>query len=307
MKKIFYYITLLSIAILPLSFTACGDDDDYKPGSEVSDNCPTVYFANTNDNVVYLTPEEAAANVNEYNSVDITVVREDSTGTLTVPVIVDVKSDGFDIPESVTFDDGDADTVLVVRYKDAGNGLSATFHLGEEYTNPYKKFDGTTTFNLSVSILEKVCNVTYDSTSRFRYVTNEIYNYKGQNKFMWTNFLGSGINVNFQVDPSSGVTFNASDIQSLKGGIKLLDHKLDYYNGGYWFILDDNGDWPSWTPTGQTEEISYFYMYDGDYSLIDFGDYNDGYYSGYFYFGFQVNGAWKVDGSGYLFFYFDYE
>lgn len=308
MKKLSSIIVVLAAVMMPLAFTACSDSDDYSPASPISDNCPGVYFDSTNVSAKYVTPMEAANDP----SVKLTLSRPDSVGELTVPIVVDKKTDGTVVPENVTFSDGDTTTTLVIGY-DPEQGMNAIIHVGDGYANPYLKQGGTTTFTVSVDIIETVCSVTYssdgktDRTGRFANETSYICNISRRNEFLWKDFLGSGIDVRFSINLPDTITWDADNINKMKGTINLLDHKLDYYSGGYWFILDDNGDWPSWTPEGQTEEISYPYLYDGVYSSIDFGNYNDGYWSGYFYFGFQVNGAWKLDGSGYLYFYFHFD
>lgn len=316
------YLTMFAAVLTAMTLASCGDDDAYTPGAAVSENSPSVYFSNESESSVFLDPDVVSANPDSVWEAAVTVKRPDGTGVLTVPIIVDTKSEGVDVPESVTFKDGETSTDVIIQYVHPDNGLDVTFHLDESYTNPYKVVDGTTNFKLSIVILEKLCDVTYSTSStltgknlsHFAGVTSEIWSCKGRNKFMWKDFMGSGINVFFSVKPAEGVTFNPSNISALNGEILLLDHKLDYYGYGYYFIMTDDNEWPSWVPEGQTDTIEYFYMYEGSYaysgySFIDFAPRTDGYYSGYFYGGFQINGtgAWTVDGTGYIYYFFHYD
>jgi len=314
------YLTMFAAMMMSLTLVSCGDDDDYAPGAAVSEDCPSVYFSNESESSVFLDPDVVTANPDSVWEAAVTVKRPDGTGELTVPIIVDIKSDGVDVPESVTFKDGETSADVIIRYVHPDNGLDATFHIDESYADPYTVTDGTTYFKLSIVILEKLCDVTYSTAStltaknlsHFAGVTSEIWSCKGRNKFMWKNFMGSGINIFFSVKPAEGVTFNPQNINALNGEILLLDHKYDYYGYGYYFIMTDDNDWPTWTPAGQTDEINYFYMYDASYtysgySFIDFAPRTDGYYSGYFYGGFQIGGAWTLDGTGWIYFFFDYD
>lgn len=160
----------------------------------------------------------------------------------------------------------------------------------------------------------KVCDVTYGNTTyptRFDDVkSSSIYIVDGENKFVWADFLDSGIDLLFTVDTShSGAVFDANNIQSLKGDIIPLNY---YYKDtyGYHFVEDGSGEsdyenrYITWIPEGQSEAVTSFYFYGyygGSYSYIDFdkGSYDCGY--GYFW------SAW-VNGAGYenIYFYLYY-
>lgn len=322
----------MAVSMLTLSLASCGDDDDnYSPGAEVSSDCPNVYFPSDNETTVYLDPTTIAADPEATWTQTVKVARPDSIGSVTAAVVVDKKSDGMEIPSSVTFADGEKEADLVISYTHPENGLSASFHIADESVNPYVIKDGSISFTLSVAILEKVCNVTYSSSQKrsqtnrsvFANVTSEIYNCRGLNKFLWKNFCGSNIDVFFEVIPATGTVFNASDLQSNKGEIHFLDHMWDYYDYGYVFLQSEASDfgddtWPTWTPAGQEKEVSYFYVYDYAYSVYSgyYGVYDtiifapdDDWYNGFFGEGMSTDGgtSWTRDGSGYVYFFFDYE
>lgn len=331
MKRLSFLLFSLTLSVLTLSLASCSDDDSYSPGPEVSADCPNVYFLASNDSTVYLDPEAVEADPEATWTQSVTLYREDSVGAVTVPIVVDKQSDGMNIPSSVTFADGETEAALVVSYTHPENGLTATFHVDESYTNPYKVKNGAASFALTITLLQKVCDVTYSSSQKrsqtnrsyFANVTSEIYNCKGFNRFLWKNFVGSGVDLFFEVIPKDGTVFNANDLQQNSGEIHFLDHVYDYYGYGYVFLQTDASNfsdetWPTWTPEGQTVEISYFYLYDYAYSVYSgyYGTYDaiyfspdDEWYNGFFGNGLSIDGgtSWGRDGSGYTYFFFDYD
>lgn len=251
------------------SFSSCGDDDSYAPGQEVSDDCPTVYFSNENASEIFVTSDGD-------KSFSLKIKRENTTGAITVPVIVDSKTGSFNIPESVSFADGEAETDMPITYDEFTGGMNFSIHFADEYINPYKEVAGSTYYNATVAQLNKVADVSYATDTRFANVTGSaIYSYSGQNKFQWTNFFGSGYDMTFTVDTSktSGAVFDEDDLSKLSGDIVPLSYySQDDY--GYHFVKEvGSDDYVTWTPAGQTDAITSFYFYgyyNGHYSFIDF-------------------------------------
>lgn len=327
MKHKSYFKLIIGLMTLALPMiSSCSDDDNYTPGAEVSDDNQNVYFPSSDNETIYLYPEDVAASQGGAMTTAIKLVREQYNGSLTVPIIVDNKSEEVTVPESVTFNDGDSIAYLNISYSNPEKGLSADFHIDESCANPYLQNDGSTYLRLSIAVLEKVCNVKYSSSTQlsgtnrsyFANVTSEIYHCLGLNKFIWKDFLGSNIDITFEVKLDDGVVFENDSIQNNSGEINFLDHVNDYYGYGYVFLMDDDGDWPTWTPEGQTVEVSYFYMYDyhytaysgySGYNLIEFKKRNDDWYSGYFGNGLSIDGgtSWGRDGNGYTYFFLQYD
>lgn len=324
MDRIKFLTACMAMLALPLAFTSCSDDDDYTPGAEVGEDCPNVYFPSSSKETLYLYPEDVSASQGGQMSSEIKLVRTDSVGELTVPIVVDSKSDNVTVPENVTFDDGDTLAFLSVSYTNPEQGVEATFHVGEGYSNPYLKNDGSTYFRLSVNVLERVCDVTYSSAQKtsgvnrsyFANVKSEIYHCMGQNQFIWKNIFGSNVDVTFEVVMEDGAKFDTDSLSNTIGQINFLDHILDYYGYGYVFLMDDNGDFLTWTPAGQDVEVGLFYMYDYHYtvysgssigySFIDFKPRTDEWYAGYIAEGLSLDGGytWSSDGNSYVYFFF---
>lgn len=280
MKKI---LSLLSLVAVAFTFASCGDDNDYTPGKEVSDSCPTVYFSSTNESEVLVSADME-------KSTTLKLERKVTEGELVVPVVVDTKTGSLNVPESVTFADGASEAELTITYDEFETGMKVSLHIPEEYTDPYTMLSGSLNFTLSFVEVTKVCDVAYQSGSRFASVKSAIYVYGGQNKFLWKDFLGSGKDMLFTVDTSNtaGAKFDANDLSTLKGDFTPLSN-CTYNSAGGWYFTDgsDNTNYMEWTPAGQTEAVtSYFfwgYYNGGNYSYIEFDPGDDGYGYGYFY------------------------
>lgn len=284
MKKLSYIIMgLATLAMTTFALASCDNDNEYTPAEEVAADCPTVYFSNTNESEIFITQSSE-------KSITLKVERKNTTGAITVPIVVTSKNGSFNIPEYVSFSDGEAETELTVTYDEFESGMNFTIALADDYVNPYLIVAGSTTFKTTLIELSKVCDVTYASDTRFANVTGScIYAYSGSNKFLWVNFLGSGVDLIFSVDTSnaSGAKFDANDFTYLYGDIIPQNYyaKDDY---GYHFVKEkDSEDYVTWTPEGASEAVTSFYFYGyyggSSYSYIDFGYGGDG-YDGYGYF-----------------------
>lgn len=265
---------------LPSLLTSCGNDDDYSAGPDVVANCPAVYFSSDNSSALVVSNKDSA--------VTIKVKRAVTTGEITVPIVVESKVGDLSIPSSVTFADGEDEADLTVGFSNYKSGMTFTLSIDDAYVNPYLKVEGSSSYTGTLTQVNWVCDVAYDQNSRFKSVTGSaIYQYEGINRFVWRNFLGSGVDLTFMVDTShNGTTFDPNDVKSLKGDFIPLDH---FYKDewGYRFVQkDSNDDYVTWTPEGQTEEVTsfYFYFYQSDYSYssIDFGTATYGYPWGMF-------------------------
>ena len=130
LNKIFL-MSLLAAA--GLTFTACSNDDDYAPGEAAGKT--NVTFVNEENKTLALDDTEFT----------ISVQRAESTGTLTVPIVVLHKPDVFTVPESVTFNDGEDTKDITIQVSDQAVAfvdytLMLTFP--KEYcANTYKDID----------------------------------------------------------------------------------------------------------------------------------------------------------------------
>jgi len=291
MKK---FLPILSIVATFCLLSACGDDD-YTAGSEPATDAPVVYFSSSNESEVIITDGSETG-------FDVTLCREDSAEALTVPLVIDYNTGNLTFPESATFAAGQATTTIHVAIGDYVAGTKASVRIAEGYTNPYIKLDGSGIYFVQLVKLNHIADISYQAGSRFESVTSPLYAYSGENKFIWKDFLGSGIDFKFKVDTSNSTgKYVADNLARLNGEIIPLNN-YTYNSAGGYYLTDDatGGGYPVWTPAGQTEAVTSFFYWaysGGIYNFIDFdpADANQGY--GYF-------SSAYVNDVGYESFYF---
>jgi len=290
MKKLSSIATALAAAAMTLQLSSCSSDYDYSPGTAVADDCPAVYFSNDNESLIEVKSDDTS------KSITLELRRVNTGGSITVPIIVESKTDNITIPESVTFADGEAVAELTVAYSEYEIGTKFSVHVADDYVNPYIKVDGSSSFSASLTQVNKVCDVAYATDTRFKGVsTSAIYNYSGENRFIWTDFLGSGIDLKFRVDLAvSGATFDMNDLTKLSGDIVPLNY---YDKDDYGFHLVNpagSENYVTWTPAGASEAVTSFYFYDvyggSSYSYINFA--TDAAY-GYFWSAYVNGGSYE--------------
>lgn len=303
MKKISYLI-LSAIAFLPVALTSCSsNDDDYTPGPEVSDDCPVVYFSNENESEIFVTSED--------NSVSVKMLRQNTEGAVTVPVVVDSKSDGMTIPESVTFADGESEAELIISYAEFQGGMNFKVHVSDEYADPYAVLPGSVYYAATLAQLNKICTAKF-TDAVFSSVENTIYGYEGENKFLWENFLNSGVDLVFTVDTSDTYygqgEYDPDDITKLKGSIVPLTNYTNDDEGSGWFLTNGIGtsDYVVWTHANGTISSRYFWYTDGC-AYIDFDPAGYGCGWGQFYNTYPYdsqNEAWGTATTAYFYLYY---
>ena len=147
--KIMNYINLFGIAGLLTIFAACSDNNDYTPGPEVSANCQQVRFVDTNNPISV----RDAANTAD-RTVTLTVKRNNTGASLTVPVKVIAKSEGLEIPTEVTFSAGDSLASYVIKAPQSakfGEIYQYEIRLEGDNIDPYKQLDGGALFSGQVN------------------------------------------------------------------------------------------------------------------------------------------------------------
>lgn len=284
MKKLYILSTALGVALLALS--ACGEDDgDYQPGNPVSEDCIKAYFPSSNESEFIKADEDE-------KSVRVTVCRENAQSAVTIPLIVNSKTDNVTVPQSVEFAAGETEAGFDVIYANLDQTPKFDISLPEEYTDPYTIKDGSIEYTASVfrltQISDSVVYRPYDEGVDFVLWQNEIssiYQMGNENIFIWRNFYGSGLDLKFQVDG----TFDSSNVYKTKGNVIPLNH---YYSDGvYGWYFTTNADgtgYESWTPKGQSTVVDWLYFYD---------EYEG---SSYFYIDFEpIVGKTKAYGWGY--------
>lgn len=133
------FVSLIGI----FAFASCTSSDDYEMAEKLSGE--QVYFPGTLAQKVNLKSTE-----NTYN---VSVMRVNTTGEITVPLAVEYEGEALTIPTSVTFHDGETEASLSIAYDAEKLGFdnyeSATIAIAnDEYTTIY----GATSYTCSFGI-----------------------------------------------------------------------------------------------------------------------------------------------------------
>ncbi len=312
--------TLLALMVAAV-FTACSDNDKYEWAGKVAEGNPGAYFAASNVASELLTTDEYA----NHQKFNLTVKRANSKGSLSVPIIVDQADNVFTIPSTAEFKDGETETQVEIGCPNLETKKKYKFkiHLAEDMTDPYTQTNGSPVFNYDVLVANWVKVVDQAqfvwAKSEFSTTKSAIYWLDGQNRFRIENWLGSGIDWQFQIVAQDKVdnskfsldNFNANDRSTWHGALQPYNHSLmDPYGGSYWwFMYDvDNEEYASWYPDGEDNlgiyYVNFYYDITSDtYASVDLRGssksyamhltpyvyYSDGTESGYTY----VYGYWS--------------
>jgi len=278
MRKIYYIAAALFLS-LPLA--SCSDDDDYTPGPEPAAGCPSVYFP-LQDEYSYTFSSDSPD-----KTMNIVVKRLDTTSALSVPVTLTSDVEGFSAPAEIKFAAGENETVLAIDCSSIPTKQehSVSVSFDESYSNPYT--EGTRTITLKALVSDWTLwaeNARFKYDSYYNDTYSDIYAMPGTKKFKIENFLGSGIDLPFEVDdPSASYS------------MIIPTHNADWYVNYYpedafqcWYLYDqDNDGWPAWSPDGVSEpKMTYALIY----------SYGDGYYYTYIRFGKRTGGV-TIDAS----------
>ncbi len=312
MNKIHYIISALVVTLIMASMTACSDDDNYERAPEVADDCVAAYFDSSNASSEVLTPTEYA----DRQYITLKVKRQKTNGEVQVPIVVDYADSVFQIPQAVTFKDGEAETEITINYPNIEQKKEYSFsiHLDESYTNPYIETAGSPVFKYSVMVARWIKVVDqaqfYYSSGMFPSVYSDIYELEGQNRFRIDNFLGSGIDLEYYIIAKDAETgdfttdaFNANDRTTWNGIFMPLTHAYTATDTGgyqYWYLMDDADDlengYASWQPDGSDISIYYADFYldktTDDYGSIDMSGSTTSYAGFLTYNMYTSKGSW---------------
>jgi len=157
MKLLNKYIFMSFVA--SLAFAACSDDYNYSVGKPAAGG-EEVYFSEDvqdNSNVVMALTD---------NVIKVTVVRNNSNGSVTAPITSYASNEGvFTVPSTVTFASGEKEATIEITTSEAMKPFvtySLSLIVGEEYTNPYK--ENNLFPRADLSILKEDYVVVYNGT-----------------------------------------------------------------------------------------------------------------------------------------------
>lgn len=141
-NKIFMLAGILLSSMLVSSCSS--DDDDYAVGPEVAANCADLSFGSDNIYSLELDPD--------VKSIDIQVYRSNTQASGTYAIKVLTNQDGvFNVPENVTFNAGEGETVISVTFDNAEVGKNYTLEIGfdDVDVNPYTASNKTAAYTIN--------------------------------------------------------------------------------------------------------------------------------------------------------------
>lgn len=270
---------------------ACSSEDVWQAGEKVSEGCQQVYFSKDNESMPDLM-------VGDASEMSLVVKRVTTSGALTVPIHIVEADSCLNIPESVTFNDGEDEAVVKIvgpETLEEGHDYNFSLQLEGDNVDPYAKLDGSTKFfgtmRLSVPVRIYCALLAGGEYKNFYHLV-----YLRDHKVVFPNFFNSGVKLEVgyndsnqkvtllgtgQVmegvdDDGSTYTYNTWDETVSSYGPELfaytfVDNDQKYYNY-------DNAPYDLWFYT----DYSYWYPTQG-YMYLCFYSYNMDGSKGYYY------------------------
>lgn len=136
------------MAVPFFALASCDNEEEYKPGEPDVDGCYGVYFPSQEIKTNY-EPTEAL----EFT---VTAARKVEKGAISVPLEISGNEKGyFDLPSTIDFADGEAETSITVKFSKApvGEQLSLSIQVTDpQYVSKYSSFDASVSASV---IIEK--------------------------------------------------------------------------------------------------------------------------------------------------------
>lgn len=256
--------TLLAAAAL--SLTACNDSDDWNPGPELPEDSPAIYFSSEN-------PGDIEFEDYDIKSINLTLLRNNSDAAIDVPLTLEAGDVNFKLPQTVHFDAGQkqVNAVLDCEGIPAGQSFKIKVSIPAQYADTYGA--GSTVYEANVMVVawEELCPVTYTYNVNSSWLSTEpqgkLMAQTGTDKLRLTNFAGSGVDLMFRLDATTGgASASEPDI--------VPYHNVEYIDNdeyGSWYFFDQAiGDYPVWSIDSYT--VSLFTVYREGYSNFSWTD-----------------------------------
>ena len=136
------------MAVPFFAFASCDNEEEYKPGEPDVDGCYGVYFPS----------QEIKTNYEPTETLEFTVTaaRKVEKGAISVPLeIIGNEKGYFELPSTIDFADGEAETSITVKFSKAplGEQLSLSLQITDpQYVSKYSSFDASVSASV---IIEK--------------------------------------------------------------------------------------------------------------------------------------------------------
>lgn len=265
---------------LALTLTSCSDDDNYTPGAPTAEGSVGAYFDNSNSCNFILTPED--------ESIEISISRNDTVNAVVVPItLVSEDTTAIKVPKSISFEAGEKTQTLTIETKNLTKKKQYGFKLaiGESAADHYAIQDGGTTFSGTVVVsqwkkVKENVNFYYYGKDKLPSTYSDMYQLDGVNQFYFTDFLGTGVSMQFSIDdthstagkfdPDNESTWQGEIVPVTGQGVASFDYST--YKMHYpWHSAEDGSDVYNWSVGNVT--FNYLFWYGGysyyPYSWID--------------------------------------
>lgn len=199
-----YFFTLpLALAMV---MAGCSDSDDYEAAEPLQAGNEQVHFAAGNTQKSIFGSEDTS------REISFSVVRNTTSGTITVPVTLSKATPGVTADEQVTFADGDSTATIHVELPDtakAGDQFSYTLTLSGDNTDPYSLLSGGLSFSGSAVVAKSarlLCAIYYsDGVNATDSWYEKAYDL-GDGIYQLYDFCNTGHTIYLKIDKAKGLT-----------------------------------------------------------------------------------------------------
>lgn len=232
--KIRMNIMRYAMAIVCMAVAAaCSDSDDWQAGPKTKDGCQQVRFVSTDNTFTVLDDENP-----DDRTVTIAVKRSTTEGALTVPMSIEEKSDGLDIPTEVLFADGQQQsefTITVTGEAVKGTSYSYALRLTGDEIDPYLS-DGGSTIEGTISFpAERRAKMWIMGAEDVLGYWNATVLDMGGGRYRIKDLMESGLELNITLDADNNISMD-SPMWHVDG----IDYKEEdnYYPGYYYYFCN---------------------------------------------------------------------
>ena len=275
------YIPVLAAAALALAVTGCSDSDKWEPGPEVAPEVMTVFFPEQTYSYVI------QADDSRYLPVTLTRVNYDQAAS--VALTANVAGEGIVVPATAEFEAGEKCTTVMIDCSSMANKTTGTVNISlpGNVTSPYGA--GSTSITLEINVTGAWVLVDDAMTVNFNdgheSITGSIYILDGTERFRFTNFLNSGVDIDFTLGDQNETYPLFIPEKGVKWFAEIYPDEEDENTG--WYVYDAaTATFPEWSPDGSDkvysslqfvgDDYSYFQYVNGYGSLAAYAYYSDG-------------------------------
>lgn len=267
MKYIFKYA---AIAISIIFMASCSSDEDWQPGPKTKEGCQQVYFPSSNETVAIIDDTNP-----DDRTIEVTVARMVSEGTLTVPITTVSKSEGVQIPSEVTFADGSLTSSLSITVPteiEKGTAFEYSLQIEGDEVDPYAQLPGGSKFTGLISCpIDRIAKMWVSGAEDVLGYWHETITDMGGGRYKIQDLMDSGIELDIKVDDKNNITLS---------GPQLSEVYPNYWYSGDCYIYFNEYN-PS---TGYYDYYTFYphgkdaYIWIKEMCMYTYGEWNYSYY-----------------------------